>query len=135
MSMRRALTGPLSFGLSKAIASPEGVGGLLPAPLLDLQAASDTGTSSSDDITADTTPDFDVTFAGGMAEGDFLRVRDGETELTLYEITAGDVAAGVVSLGLVALSEGEHVISARLERGASVSQYGQITITITASPP
>jgi hypothetical protein len=24
--MRRALTGPLSFGLSKAIASPEGVG-------------------------------------------------------------------------------------------------------------
>lgn len=109
--------------------------GLLPAPLLDLQAASDTGTSSSDDITADTTPDFDLTFSGGIAEGDFLRVRDGATELTLYEITAGDVAAGVVSLGLAALSEGEHVISARLERGSLVSQYGQITITITSSPP
>lgn len=121
-------------GLGRLALLKGGVG-LLPAPLLDLQAASDTGTSSSDDITADTTPDFDLTFSGGIAEGDFLRVRDGATELTLYEITAGDVAAGVVSLGLAALSEGEHVISARLERGSSVSQYGQITITITSSPP
>lgn len=132
------MTGLGQIGALGRLGSPalnKGGGVVLPAPLLDLQAASDTGTSSSDDITADTTPDFDLTFSGGIVEGDFLRVRDGATELTLYEITAGDVAAGVVSLGLAALSEGEHVISARLERGSLVSQYGQITITITASPP
>jgi hypothetical protein len=112
---------------------------VLSTPILDLQAASDTGTFDDDDITADTTPDFDVTFSLGMEVGDILRVRNGETELTTHEVTSGDVSAGVIVLGLSALAEGEHVISARLERFVNgrwyYGEYGDITITITATPP
>lgn len=107
----------------------------LPAPILDLQAASDTGSSDTDDITADTTPDFDATFSGGMIAGDILRVFNGEVELSEHIVTSEEVASGVVVLGLSALADGEHVIKARLERGAAVGPFGQITVTITASPP
>lgn len=126
----------LALGRSCIIttALSQGVGSL-PAPILDLQAASDTGSFDDDDITADTTPDFDVTFSGGMIAGDILRVFDGEIELSEHEVTPEEVAAGVVQLGLSALDEGEHVIKARLERGSRVGQFGEITITITASPP
>lgn len=112
-----------------------GIGIVLTAPVLDLQAASDTGSSDTDDITADTTPDFNATFSGGMIAGDTLRIFDGDTELSEQVITPEEVAVGIVVLGLSALDEGEHIIKARIERGSVVSPFGQITITITNSPP
>lgn len=127
------LASPLQPLLS--LSRPNAGGGLLPAPLLDLQAASDTGTIDDDDITSDTTPDFDAVFSGGMVAGDILRVFDGETELTEHEITPEEVSSGTVSLGLSGLSNGEHVIRARLERGTRVGQFGEIIITITTTPP
>lgn len=124
--------GHISVGLGL---SPVRRGGSLPAPVLDLQAASDTGTVDDDDITSDTTPDFDAVFSGGMIAGDILRVFDGETELTEHEITPEEVASGTVQLGLSGLSLGEHVIRARLERGARMGPFGEIPITITTTPP
>ena len=115
--------------------SGRGAGGALPIPILDLQAASDTGTFDDDDITSDTTPDFDAVISSGMVAGDILRMFDGETELTAHEVTPEEVASGVVSLGLSALAEGDHTIKARLERGSRIGQFGQITITITMTPP
>ena len=125
----------VGLGIGLAVTRSEGVGVPLPAPILDLQAASDTGSSDTDDITADTTPDFDATFLGGMIAGDILRVFNGEVELSEHIVTSEEVASGVVVLGLAALADGEHVIKARLERGAAVGPFGQITVTITASPP
>lgn len=133
--MKPALRPPMLAPLREALAPGEGVGGLLPAPTLDLQAASDTGSSDTDDITADTTPDFDAIFSGGMIAGDILRVFDGDLELSEHEVTPEEVASGVVALGLSALGDGEHVVRARLERGALLGAFGEITITITGSPP
>lgn len=136
-----SLASPLARPLARPFvgriddAAFEGVGESLPAPMLDLQAASDTGSSDTDDITSDTTPDFDATFSGGMVAGDILRVFDGDVELSEHIVTSEEVASGVVVLGLSALADGEHVIKARLERGAAIGPFGKITITITVSPP
>jgi hypothetical protein len=59
--MSRALTGPLSFGLSKAIASPEGVGGWwLSGSALDLDFANSRGYNST--ALSSRTPDSILTY-------------------------------------------------------------------------
>lgn len=128
----------MSFRLGLGLGPMAGGSGtvrVIGTPTLDLQAASDTGTFDDDDITSDTTPDFNAAISYGMIAGDILRVFDGVTELTAHEVTSEEVASGVISLGLSALAEGEHTIKARLERGTRVGQFGQITITITLTPP
>ena len=76
-----------------------------PTVTLDLQAASDTGTSSTDDLTNATSPVFDVTFSEtvtGLLANDFerrgrdrLRVRTGRIRST-YTVTVTGCSAGTL---------------------------------------
>ncbi len=51
-----------------------------PSPLVDLAAASDTGSSNSDDVTSDDTPQFNVTAADGFSGLELLSDVDGSLE-------------------------------------------------------
>jgi hypothetical protein len=106
------------------------------APSLDLATASDTGSSSTDDITTDTTPDIIVTFVTTVLEGDIIRLRDGVTELVAHTITAGEIGSLSLALGLSPLSGGAHSLTARHERGAGLSPYSAVlTLTVDVTGP
>ena len=71
----------------------------------DLIAASDTGSSSTDNITNDTSPTFQVALNPTVQAGDTIELKFGGASLThpvLHTITAGDVAAGSVQLTVTA---------------------------------
>ncbi|MCP3445772.1 FG-GAP-like repeat-containing protein [Bradyrhizobium sp. CCGUVB14] len=71
----------------------------------DLTAASDTGVSSTDNITKDTTPTFQVALDPTVQAGDTVELKLGGASLThplLHTITAGDVSAGSVQLTVTA---------------------------------
>jgi hypothetical protein len=75
-------------GLGTVITTSWAGGLIVPeAPSLDLAATSDTGSSSTDNITSDTTPDIIITFITTVVANDIVRVRDGVTELTAHVIT------------------------------------------------
>jgi hypothetical protein len=106
------------------------------APSLDLAAGSDTGSSSTDNITTDTTPDIIVTFNTDVEENDIIRLRDGVTELVAHTITAGEIGSSTISLGLSPLSAGAHSLTARHERGALASPYSTVlTFTVDVTGP
>ena len=69
----------------------------------DLQAASDTGSSSTDNITSDTTPVFDIT----CAVGNTVNLKDGATV-----VGTASCAASPVSITSSTLSSGSHTITA-----------------------
>ena len=106
------------------------------APSLDLVAGSDTGSSSTDNITSDSTPDIAVTFITPVAAGDIVRLRDGVVELVAHVITAGEIGSLSFALGLGPLPEGAHSLTARHERGTNLSPYGAVlTFTVDSTPP
>jgi hypothetical protein len=121
-----------------ASATAAGVGPIaaaagLPAPVLDLITASDTGPSSTDNITADTTPDLDITFPSGAFAGDIVKIYDGGSLIGSHTITSGEALAAAFTLGLSALANGTHPLTATLTRGASVSATSA-TLSITIDP-
>lgn len=73
-------------------------------PTIDLDAASDTGASATDDLTNDNTP----TLKGEAEGGSTVKVYDGED--LLVSVTASD--AGTWSFTAPTLADGEHPISA-----------------------
>jgi len=106
------------------------------APSLDLAAGSDTGTSSTDNITTDTTPDIIVTFVTSVLEHDIIRLRDGVTELVAHEITAAEIGSLSLALGLSPLAGGAHSLTARHERGTGLSPYSAVlTFTVDVTGP
>lgn len=108
----------------------------LSAVVLDLVASQDTGTSSTDDITADTSPDMDILFPNGSFAGDIFKIYDSGILLGTHTMTAGEVSARAFTMTLSALVNGTHPITATVTRGASVSPVSPtLSITITPTPP
>ena len=71
----------------------------------DLIAVSDTGSSSTDNLTTQTAPTFQVALDPTVQAGDTVELKLGGGSLThpvLHTITAGDVAAGTVQLAVSA---------------------------------
>src|SRR5207244_625502 len=71
----------------------------------DLIAASDTGSSSTDNLSKQTAPTFQVALNPAVQAGDTVELKLGGGSLThpvLHTITAGDVAAGSVQLTVTA---------------------------------
>jgi hypothetical protein len=115
-------------------------------PAVDLQAASDSGASSSDDVTNVATPLFDIDLPSGFGDardavaGDVLQleISDGVgfTDPIDDTLDAGEVAADVVALPpSAALAEGDYFARARLVRGARVGPWSAtlaFTIDLTA---
>jgi hypothetical protein len=105
----------------------------LTAPALDLIAASDTGSSSVDNITADTTPDLDIVFPDGAFAGDIVKVYDGGTLIGSHTITTGEALAAAFTVTLAELATGVHPLTVTLTRGASVSSASAI-LSVTIDP-
>ena len=98
------------------------------APGIDLQAASDTGTSDTDNRTSDTTPTFrlslEVAKTDGTAvvAGDTAVVKEGATVVGSATVLAADVANGFIDLTLGALGQGSHTLAASVtDKGANSS--------------
>ncbi|MDQ4127661.1 MAG: Ig-like domain-containing protein, partial [Actinomycetota bacterium] len=101
-----------------------------PAPSTpNLKAASDTGSSSTDNITKDTTP----TFTGTAEAGSTVKVFDGTTEVG----SATANSNGVYNVTTSALAEGNHNITARATNAAGKTSpaSGALEIKVDTTPP
>jgi len=105
------------------------------APSIDLVAGSDTGSSSTDDITTDTTPDIDITFTDAV-EDDVIEISDNGAIIVTHSLTAGEVAANAWTAGATPLAAGLHVLKVRQTRDGHISQWSAtLTITVDATAP
>ena len=95
----------------------------------DLAAASDTGTSATDNITKDNTP----TFTGTALAGSTVTVYDGSTLVGSAIATTG----GTYSITTSALSDGTHSISAQAtDTGGHISAAsGSLSVDIDTTAP
>ena len=104
--------------------------------VLDLVASQDTGSSNTDNITSDTSPDLDILFPNGMNAGDVFKIYDGGMLLGTHAMTSGETGANAFTMSLSALAPGVHPLTATLTRGVSISPLSPtLSITITPSPP
>ncbi|NCY03915.1 MAG: hypothetical protein EBX36_13660, partial [Planctomycetia bacterium] len=82
---------------------------------LDLQAASDTGRSNTDNITSDNTPTLDVALnPSGLNPGDIVHLYASGVEVGTATLTADDIAAGKVSITTSTLADGVHSLTAKV---------------------
>ncbi len=95
----------------------------------DLKAASDTGSSSTDNITKDTTP----TFTGTAEAGSTVEIFDGTTEVG----SATANSNGVYNVTASALGEGNRSITARATDAAGNTgpASGALEVKIDTTPP
>jgi hypothetical protein len=106
------------------------------AVTLDLQAASDSGISSTDNITNNTTPTFAVTFDVSKAQvGDILEIRKGSTVLGSTTLSATQVSDGTVnvtlSTNLTSFTSGSNTLSAVHRDIAGNRVAGSPTLAVT----
>ena len=94
----------------------------------DLAASSDTGISTTDDLTNDTTP----SFSGSAETGATVVLKDGSTE-----VGSGVATGGTWTITTSALGPGAHPITAQATdvAGNQASSAGGLTITIDTAPP
>jgi arylsulfatase A-like enzyme len=80
------------------------------APSLTLLASSDTGSSSTDRITNDTTPTLRITLAGtgdaAPVAGDVVKLRQAAVEVASATLGEGDITAGYIDLTSTLLAPG-----------------------------
>lgn len=116
----------------------------LSAQTLDLITGSDSGISSTDDLTNDNTPTIEVSTLNGvaMAAGDVIKILDtnhGNAVVGSYTVLAGDLTAGAwngttKNIDLSTLSDGAHALKVRLEAApgdATVGTSSSSTLTVT----
>jgi len=130
--------GYMIFSIVPEDSVPPGSGSTpsIPPERPDLTAATDLGTSNSDNLTSDTTPDFSVTYTP-QNEIDFVNLYDGST-LIATSAAAGTTSETTVTLTSALLGEGSHVITAKVENGYWHDESDpspSLTITIDATPP
>jgi hypothetical protein len=111
-----------------------------PVPTIDLIAASDSGASSTDNITNDTTPAFDIATTDVFVEDDELQLRIDGVEETAHVITAGEAGGDPIELLLGALADGDHEIEVRHNRPVGATDHWSayssvLTITVDATAP
>jgi hypothetical protein len=90
---------------------------ILAAPVLDLLAESDTGSSDTDNISTDTTPTFTVAFSDLTAADHTIRVFDDAELVATHVLTAGEVISGNVNLELPVMTAGTHPIMVTADNG------------------
>lgn len=106
------------------------------APSLDLVAASDSGTSSSDDKTSDATPTIRVTLNQGGAAGtpavagDVVKLKIGSTEVGSATLVAGDITAGYVDITASSQSDGNQSFTAVVVDAASNSSPASTALPV-----
>lgn len=108
----------------------------IPPERPDLTDATDLGDSNSDNLTSDTTPDFSVTYTP-QNEIDFVNLYDGST-LIATSAAAGTTNETTVVLTSSTLSEGAHIITAKVENGYWHDESDaspSLTVTIDATAP
>lgn len=93
------------------------------APSLDLIAASDTGSSSTDNITSNNSPNIDITFPTTPVAGDVVEIQDNGATVVTHTITAPEISGSTIDLGLSALSDGVHSLTARHTKTVSAVNY------------
>ncbi|PLX91929.1 MAG: hypothetical protein C0621_10455 [Desulfuromonas sp.] len=110
-------------------------------PSVDLATTSDTGSSTSDDLTKLTTPTITVTL-GGVDEfapqaGDLVTLYADDIEVGSAVLDAGHISAGNVGIVTSILDEGAHEITAEVtDRAGNVGEVSSgLTITVDATPP
>ena len=108
----------------------------------DLTTASDSGTSSSDNVTSITAPSFTVAFAPTVVAGDTVELLLGGSPLAhpvTHTITAAEVTAGSVSLAVTAGdlgADGVKQISAQFSDLAGNSlTTGALSVTLNTAAP
>lgn len=108
-----------------------------PAPTLDLIAASDSGSSSIDNITNVNTPSLDITFGQLTVQNDVFKLYDNGVLLVSHTITALEAGSNTLSLGLSALADGVHSLAAtHTIAGPHVSAMGaSLAITVDTTAP
>ena len=113
-------TVPYTLTINSALAAPS-------TP--DLAAASDTGTSATDNITKDNTP----TFTGTALAGSTVTIYDGSTPVGSAIATAG----GTYSITTSALSDGTHGITAQATDtgGHTSAASGSLSVDIDTTAP
>lgn len=103
--------------------------------LVDLASGSDTGTSSSDDITSSTTPDIIIDFVTALATNDIVEVRDIGAVIASHAVTALEAGGDNITLGLTLL-EGVHVLQVRhIRNGHNSRTSPSLTITVDTTAP
>jgi hypothetical protein len=107
------------------------------APTIDLVATSDKGLSSTDNITNDNTPAFDVVCMTTPVVGDTIAIAKDGTIVTSAVLTAGDIAGTTVpSLGTTTLADGTYTFTARHTNAGSTSAYSAgLSVTIDTVAP
>jgi hypothetical protein len=109
------------------------------APTVDLIAASDSGSSSTDNITNDTTPAFDIATDDVWTENDGIRLVINGVPQTEHVVTAGEAGGDPIGLGLGALSDGSYTIGAQRRRPSVSTTWSAtgatISVTIDATAP
>ena len=113
-------TVPYTLTINSALAAPS-------TP--DLTAASDTGTSATDNITKDNTP----TFTGTALAGSTVTIYDGSTAVGSAIATSG----GTYSITTSALSDGTHSITAQATDtgGHTSAASGSLSVDIDTTAP
>lgn len=117
----------------------EGGGAVTSAPdTPDLVAASDSGSSATDNLTNDTTPTFRVGLPPEAIAGNTVRVyRAGSTEIGSALLNGTDIANDFADVPVPsALSSGGHTITARVENAAGLSPASAgLAVTVDAVAP
>jgi uncharacterized delta-60 repeat protein len=103
------------------------------AVTLDLAAASDTGSSATDNLTTVVRPTFAVTFESAKAQvGDILEIRQGATLLGSFTLTATQVSAGTANITLATnLTNGINTLTALHRDAAGNSVTGSSPLAVT----
>lgn len=119
----------------------------LGAPSIDMQAASDSGASPTDNITNVTSPLFDINLPSGFGDsrdaqaGDLLKLEISDnasfTDTVSDTLDAGEVAGDIVALPpSAALGDGTYFARARIERGATAGPWSStLTFVVDATAP
>jgi hypothetical protein len=110
-----------------------GGGGAVGDPgTIDLDAVSDSGQSSTDNVTNINTPIFNLTIPpGDFLEGDIITAYVGGVAQTPHVVTAGEAGSQILALSLPSLADGTHNISFTYERDSEVSgQSNVVALTV-----
>ncbi|HSG62667.1 MAG TPA: Ig-like domain-containing protein, partial [Pseudomonadales bacterium] len=102
------------------------------SPRIDLIASSDTGDSSVDDITSDTTPTFDIRVPDNAQNGDTLTLKDADgNTLGTASVNASD-AGSTVQITATTLADGPYTLTVELD---STGATAEISIVVDNTNP
>jgi hypothetical protein len=132
--IRSVVTATNVGGNIQGTSSPTGIVGLPVLSTPDLSAASDTGTSSTDDLTQDITPTIDL---ASVTEGATVTVTASKASSSNVTCTtAAAESSGLVSCTLGTLAVGAwSLVATQSLNGMTSSDSSALNITIEAAPP